>query len=64
MVERELGLGEEVVGFHVVGGEVDAAEAVIDAGVPGLEAEAGHGAVGEEFGVQGVLLDAVGSFTF
>lgn len=35
-------------------------EAVVDAGVPGVEADAGHGTVGEEFGVGGILLDAVG----
>lgn len=58
VVECELGLGEVVVGFHVVWGEFDTAEAVVDAGIPALQTEAGHGAVGEEFGVEGVLLDA------
>lgn len=55
-----MGLREVVVRFHVGGEEGNAVEAVVDAGVPGLETDAGHGAVGEELGVGGVLLDAVG----
>lgn len=58
VVEGELGLSEVVVAFHVVAVELDAAEAVIDAGFPRLEFDAGHGAVGEESWVAGVLLDA------
>lgn len=58
MVERQLRLREVIVPLHVGGCvEFDAPEAVVDAEIPGLEAEAGHGAVGEEFGVLRVLLD-------
>lgn len=58
MVERQLRLREVIVTLHVGGSvEFDAPEAVVDAEVPRLEAEAGHGAVGEEFGVLRVLLD-------
>lgn len=57
MMQRELGLSEVVVSFHVGGEEGDAVEAIVDAGVPETEADAGHCAVGEEFWVGRVSLD-------
>lgn len=48
VAQGELGLGEVVVGLHVVGGEGEAGLAVGDDGVPVAELEAGHGAVGVE----------------
>ena len=60
VVQGELREREVVVGFHVLGEEGDAVEAVGYAGVVGGEFYAGEGAVGEEEGVGRVFLDAVG----
>lgn len=59
VADGELGLGEVVVGLHVLGGEGEAGRAVGDDGFPVAELEAGHGAVGVEGWVFGVGDDAV-----
>ena len=60
VVQCDLGLGEVVVALHALGLELDGPDAVVDAGVPCLQLDAGEGAVGEEGGVGGVALDAGG----
>lgn len=62
MVEGELGLREVIVCFEVLGVEGEGVQGVIE-GLVGErrgEAEAGDGAVGEEVGLAGILLDGVG----
>ena len=51
VLEREVGLREVVVCFHVVGGEAEALVAVVEDAVPVVHLESGHGAVGVEGGV-------------
>lgn len=58
VADRELGLGEIVVGLHVVWRQRQADLAVGDDGVPVAELEAGHCAVGVERWVFGVGDDA------
>ena len=58
VVQRHLRLGEVVVALHALGLQLDGPDAVVDAGVPCLQLDAGEGAVGEEGGVGGVALDA------
>ena len=58
-MQGQLGLREVVVCLHAVGVQVEGFQRVGEHGVPGGEFQAGHGSVGEEFGVRGVFEDAV-----